>query len=88
MECHQSVSNENGRDFVAFMGFDASDPAQQLIAMTATRMNIPGLATSAGPGTRMNADAPGSVTQNLGPARSALDDDPAVKNLVRMLQRQ
>ena len=88
MECHQSVSNENGRDFVAFMGFDASDPAQQLIAMAATRLNIPGLANSLGPNARMNTDAPGPATQNLSPARSALDDDPAVKNLIRMLQRQ
>jgi hypothetical protein len=88
MECHQSVSNAHGRDFVAFMGFDASDPVQQLIAMAATRMNIPGLANSLGPSSRMNVDAGGPATQNLSPARSALDDDPAVSDLVRMLQRQ
>lgn len=89
MECHQSVSNKFGRDFVAFMAFDASDPAQQLIAMATTRLNIPafeGLRPEA-KAARANADRFAKRLESS-PMKSALDDDPAVKELVRMLQRR
>jgi hypothetical protein len=37
MECHQQISNSLGRDFVAFMALDASEPSQQTIAAAVSR---------------------------------------------------
>jgi hypothetical protein len=80
MECHQEISNKNGMDFVAFMVFDASEPAQQTIAAAASRSSNSVLMAN-----RKNAS---SLESMRSPIRSALDDDPAVKALVRMLQDQ
>lgn len=86
MECHQEISNKFGRDFVAFMAFDASDPPQLMIAAAASRLNVPG-ANSVVISNRRNAARP---TSRILPyrSRSPLDDDPAVRALARMLQRR
>ncbi|MDA9433495.1 hypothetical protein [Bradyrhizobium sp. CCBAU 51627] len=78
IECHQEVSNSLGRDFVAFMGFDATDPVQQAIAATAFRAS----SIRAANATRNSP----SLESVRGPSRTALDDDPSVQALVRVLQ--
>jgi hypothetical protein len=76
MECHQEISNALGRDFVAFMAFDASEPSQQTIAAAASRR---------GSVLMMNKNA-SSFESVRNPVQSALDDDPAVKALARVLE--
>lgn len=82
MECHQEVSNRLGRDFVAFMALDAHDPAQQTLAATAFGLNPRNVAP------QDRAKRPARPLATPAPARTALDDDPAVKALARMLQNR
>jgi hypothetical protein len=78
MECHQQISNSLGRDFVAFMALDASEPSQQTIAAAVSRRSSVLM---------MNKNA-SSLESVRNPVRSALDDDPAVKALAGVLQGQ
>ncbi|WLB67140.1 hypothetical protein QIH96_18930 [Bradyrhizobium japonicum] len=83
MECHQAVSNQLGRDFVAFMALDAHDPAQQMLASAAFRRIAAPLSAGASAKT-----ASRKTNQAASPARTALDNDPMVQALARVLQRQ
>jgi hypothetical protein len=83
MECHQEVSNQLGRDFVAFMALDAHDPAQQTLAATAFNLNARNFVAQ-----DRTKEATRPAAGPAPPAKTPLDDDPAVQALARMLQNQ
>jgi hypothetical protein len=83
MECHQQVSNQLGRDFVAFMALDAHDPAQQTLAATAFNLNARNFVAQ-----DRTKEATRPVAGPAPLAKTPLDDDPAVQALARMLQNQ
>jgi hypothetical protein len=74
--CHQEVSNSKGRDFVAFMSFDLLDPQKLALARA--------LPPVAGAGANVMAAPAGAPPA---PQRTALDDDPGIQALVRILQK-
>ena len=84
MECHQEVANKFGRDFVAFMSFDASSPPLIAIATAAADAVV---AARTAPALARARHGASSVVKPAKPKRTPLDDDPVVKALARMLSR-
>jgi hypothetical protein len=74
MECHQEVANAQGTDFVAFMLLDVIEPTQRAIASAVVPRLVPSISAAKKGAARARA-----------PARTALDDEPAIKALVKML---
>lgn len=83
MECHQEVANSTGKDFVAFMSFDAVEPAHNAIAAVASSGQIN--TSPLGKMVPMTASKKSKAVATKD-RKTALDDDPAVRALVRMLQ--
>jgi hypothetical protein len=76
MECHQEVSNKLGRDFVAFMAMDATDPPHKAIAAIAERARVAGTSNKVTVGRLSSSPV----------RKTALDTDPAIQALARMLR--
>jgi hypothetical protein len=72
MECHQVVSNKDGRDFVAFMMIDAADPSQAA------------LQNSVAPG--VSSLQPMSTKKSLG-ASVEVKKDPGISALIEILRQ-
>lgn len=73
MECHHSVSNQKGLDFVAFMALDATDPLQAAIARS-VRFERTAIATGK------------KAARKPDLQKTVLDDHPSISALARFLR--
>jgi hypothetical protein len=74
MQCHQSVSNRHGMDFVAFMLLDAHDPLQAAMARS-----VPLERTTIASGKK--------AARRPDLRKTALDDHPSISALARILRQ-
>jgi hypothetical protein len=84
MECHQSVSNALGRDFVAFMAIDASEPVHQTVAAAAA-LGAPFPQLTAAANTKAAKKKAAQFSAAI--KKTPLDEDPVIKALVKQLRQ-